>query len=195
MVVGWITIVRSSPSGLRKQPQQISTFPDSIASVGEGTSNNMTSCSYAPRDCSNNGECSLDGSGCSCHAGFVTYACAPNVGCCYKQKKQTTAFLLSLFLGGVAADRFYLGQVLIPIMKLMLCTGFPLLWGCCLCLVASSEKEKADPDDYARMSKYGMSVCTCALAIWIIVDLVFIGMCRGAGQTLDGNGQMMYCDM
>lgn len=60
------------------------------------------------------------------------YACSGNNGsetCSYKRKSRVKAFLLSFFLGGFGADRFYLLYGGIGALKLVL--G---LISCCMCI-------------------------------------------------------------
>lgn len=51
-------------------------------------------------------------------------------------KDQKTAFLLSLFLGWLGADRFYLGQTLFGVLKLISCGGFGTWYVADLLLIA-----------------------------------------------------------
>ena len=70
----------------------------------------------------------------------------------YSTKEQATAFLLSVFLGGWGAARFYMGQTGLGIAKLLTCGG---------------------------------------LGIWVIVDLILIGM----GKMRDAEGNSLSYDM
>ncbi|UJR10805.1 hypothetical protein I4U23_014993 [Adineta vaga] len=86
-----------------------------------------TSC-VSNSDCGSNGICAVATSTCNCTtAGYVTVE--SNKPCAYKQKEKLVAFLLSLLLGAVGADWFYLsagnaGYIVAGVFKLLTFGGF-----------------------------------------------------------------------
>lgn len=53
-------------------------------------------------------------------------------------KNKTTALLLSIFLGGLGVDRFYLGYTGLGILKLVTAGGFGLWWLIDIILIATN---------------------------------------------------------
>ena len=71
----------------------------------------------------------------------------------YSDKKRSTAFLLSYLLGYLGADRFYLGQSMLGVFKLLSCGGLGIWYLVDLILNALGEMKDAEgklllpPDD------------------------------------------------
>ncbi|ELR11320.1 TM2 domain containing protein [Acanthamoeba castellanii str. Neff] len=69
------------------------------------------------QDCNNNGQCVPIGGQrgvCRCDERYAGAYCQ------HKRKNKLTAFLLSILLGGLAVDRFYLGYIGLGVVKLFL---------------------------------------------------------------------------
>ena len=62
----------------------------------------------------------------------------------YSEKKRSTAFLLSYLLGYLGADRFYLGQTGLGVLKLLSCGGLGIWYLIDLVLQALGEVKDAD---------------------------------------------------
>ena len=60
-----------------------------------------------------------------------------------KQKSWSTAFLLSLFLGFLGADRFYIGRTRSAIVKLITLGGLGVWWLSDIILIASGYRRDA----------------------------------------------------
>lgn len=63
-------------------------------------------------------------------------------------KNKTTALLLSIFLGGLGIDRFYLGHTGLGILKLLTGGCFGILWLIDIILMATGELKPADGSEY-----------------------------------------------
>lgn len=70
-----------------------------------------------------------------------------------EKKNQLVALLLSIFLGGIGADRFYLGYVGIGILKLLTGGLFGILYIIDIILIVVGELRPADGSEYASDSK------------------------------------------
>lgn len=60
-------------------------------------------------ECNNNGFCNQNSS-CICDDGWLTIPNNDNISCNYKQRKQYTAFILSIFCGILGTDQWYVGN-------------------------------------------------------------------------------------
>ena len=113
---------------------------------------------------------------CICFDKYTTHDALPDNFCNYEQKSQLTGFLLSFFLGYTGAGRFYIGQVLEPVLKLLM----PIMF-CCLCIPlcipsCAKQKDGSDPD----RDETKMSCCNClftvAVFIWWLHDVILFGL-------------------
>ena len=59
-------------------------------------------------------------------------------------KSKTTALILSILLGGLGVDRFYLGYVGLGILKLITAGGFGIWWLIDLILIATGKMTAKD---------------------------------------------------
>ena len=150
-------------------------------------------------ECSSRGECiqDLDLTSqdiCLCDDGYTTFDAEEDIYCNYKQKEQFTAFLLTFFLGGVGAGRFYLEDYLLAGLKLGLCFGLPYIicYIMCFCGMCSGIKDDFGNDGlFAATGCIGCClICIYVLGVmgWCIADIVLIGI----GDAKDGNGVEIY---
>ena len=61
-------------------------------------------------------------------------------------KNKTTAIILSLFLGGLGVDRFYLGYTGLGVLKLLTGGVFGIMWLIDLILIISGNLKPKDGD-------------------------------------------------
>ncbi len=59
-------------------------------------------------------------------------------------KDKTTALILSIFLGSIGVDRFYLGKVGTGILKLLTVGGFGIWWLIDVILIATGSMKDKD---------------------------------------------------
>lgn len=117
--------------------------------------------------CGINGQCVENI--CKCDKGFVTEI----QPCEYEQKKQLTAFILQVFVGAIGVSHFYIGQVLIGVIKILL-----IFLPCCMCsAVWNSATSDTDPKACVVGGGGCLTVlCSLAVSIWWIVDIVLFAL-------------------
>jgi TM2 domain-containing membrane protein YozV len=64
-------------------------------------------------------------------------------------KSKTTALILSILLGCIGVDRFYLGYVGLGILKLILAGGFGIWWIIDIIMIATGKLKAADGSELA----------------------------------------------
>lgn len=65
-------------------------------------------------------------------------------------KNKTVALLLSIFLGELGIDRFYLGYIGLGILKLITAGGFGIWWLVDLILIATGKMKTKDGQELAN---------------------------------------------
>ncbi len=65
-------------------------------------------------------------------------------------KSKVVALILSIFLGELGIDRFYLGYIGTGILKLITCGGFGIRWLIDLIMIATGKLKPKDGSEYAE---------------------------------------------
>ena len=65
-------------------------------------------------------------------------------------KSKVVALILSIFLGELGFDRFYLGYIGTGILKLITCGGFGIWWLIDLIMIATGKLKPKDGSEYAE---------------------------------------------
>lgn len=65
-------------------------------------------------------------------------------------KSKVVALVLSIFLGELGIDRFYLGYIGTGILKLITCGGFGIWWLIGLIMIATGKLKPKDGSEYAE---------------------------------------------
>lgn len=68
-------------------------------------------------------------------------------------KSKVVALILSIFLGELGIDRFYLGYIGTGILKLITCGGFGIWWLIDLIMIATGKLKPKDGSEYANNKK------------------------------------------
>ena len=65
-------------------------------------------------------------------------------------KSKVVALIISIFLGELGIDRFYLGYIGTGILKLITCGGFGIWWLIDLIMIATGKLKPKDGSEYAE---------------------------------------------
>ena len=65
-----------------------------------------------------------------------------------EMKSKVVALVLSIFLGELGIDRFYLGYIGTGILKLITCGGFGIWWLIDLIMIATGKLKPKDGSEY-----------------------------------------------
>ena len=65
-------------------------------------------------------------------------------------KSKVVALILSIFLGELGIDRFYLGYIGTGILKLITCGGFGIWWLIDIIMIATGKLKPKDGSEYAE---------------------------------------------
>ena len=65
-------------------------------------------------------------------------------------KSKVVALILSIFLGELGIDRFYLGYIGTGILKLITCGGFGIWWLIDLIMIATGKLKPKDGSEYTE---------------------------------------------
>lgn len=65
-------------------------------------------------------------------------------------KSKVVALILSIFLGELGIDRFYLGYIGTGILKLITCGGFGIWWLIDLIMIATGKLKPKEGSEYAE---------------------------------------------
>ena len=174
-----------------------------LNNIVHGQPNNGTECSEVTT-CSGRGQCQTDDAEevCLCDDGYTTYPEPQDptsinaTFCSYKQKEQLTGFLLTFFLGGAGAGRFYIENWLLAGLKLGFCVGFPCIICClvCCCGIGAGLKDNFDGGGEGFLAATGFMGCCCiciytlGVFAWCLADIILFGI----GDVQDGNGVDLY---
>ena len=128
------------------------------------------SCVRGINQCSEHGECVMGI--CQCYEDYSGALCD------YHLKSKTKAGFLAFFLGGFGFDRFYLGYILLGMIKLILgcVTGAGLKIICCGGCSSTTTMKTTDSsgEEVEYIKKGGTGCCGCLIILWWIIDFLLI---------------------
>lgn len=93
---------------------------------------------------------------------------------------KTTLLLLSIFLGSLGADRFYAGQTVLGILKLLTFGGCGI-WSLVDIILILSDKLTADTPQSGQIGKTMMFVCG-GVAVWFIIPLIIYNVSKPSAE-------------
>ena len=129
------------------------------------------------RDLTEDDKCNYHGifnpetNSCVCVNGYTTHDPLTGTECNYEQKKQLTAFLLSLFLGLVSAGRWYVGTYALAGIKLAISVLSACFKSCAIEKDSNGEYNIKNGCAFIVWLPFALSACA-----WWLADVIMFGM-------------------
>ena len=112
---------------------------------------------------------------CVCDSGWTNLQGSDDVKCCYQQRSQTVAFLCE-FLVGFGLGHFYIGNITLGSIKLIIfttaCCAYCTI-GFCFCYKEDNENEVGFKQ---KLLNVLFLISLCTFLLWQIVDSVLFGL-------------------
>ena len=125
----------------------------------------------ADNQCNFHGTFNSKTNSCVCVNGYTTHDALDGTECNYEQKKQLTAFFLSLFLGYVSAGRWYAGTYALAGIKLAVTILMLCFESCAIEKDANGKKKIKNCCAYIILLLFIL-----AIVAWWLADVIMFGL-------------------
>ena len=133
-------------------------------------------------DCSYNGICNTN-SECICDKGYTTWN--SDIQCNYKQKSVVIAFILHIFLFFIGGGEWYLGNIILAFIPIILSTIIVLLH---YNILVAFIYNKIGEEYAQRFINFLYILFSLTLFMWFFIELIYIG----DGTRRDHNNVQTY---